>query len=319
MVDQKFVLRGAAKSFAGVSNSFAGAGKFFVLALLLLAGCAAPQKKFERVQDAYLQTSGGPLMIVDVCVFQDAIGDADDYHMVTESKAGAERIVEVARDYLRDKNITVKASLVPYACGVIGAKGNEPQLVRLDLASPAVMLKRPFAPSDDIASNEPLIDALNVLATSAYERALSENFAMIAQRGGQPLPPMKSHTPEELRSAMSVVQQALNADSLIYVGVQGYSQSGGKAFAAGTGRFLVALATGLATGIAIIPGGTTDGSVLTAATFDLKAGELRRTSAIRGLGDPKKPDAVADKRFINALFYRLLHREVTDVAGIEKK
>jgi hypothetical protein len=289
----------------------------FVVALLLVGGCAAPQKKYERVQDAYLQSSGGPVVVVDVCVFQDAIGDADDYHMVTESKLGAERIAEVAREYLLEKSVPVKAMLVPYACGVIGTKGNEPQLARLDLTSPALMTKRPFAPSGEIAGNEPLIDALNVLATSAYERALTESIAAISRGRGQQLPPMKIQTPEEIKAATALVRTALKADSLIYFSVQGYSQSGGKAFAMGTGRVLVGLATGLATGIAFIPGGTTDGSLFTVAVFDLKDGEIRRSSASRGLGDPKKPDVVSDKRFVIPVLHGLLHREVTAVAGTE--
>jgi hypothetical protein len=289
----------------------------FVAALLLIGGCAATQKKFERVQDTYLQSSGGPVVVVDVCVFQDAIGEADDYYMVTEGKLGAERIVEVTRDYLVEKGIPVKAMLVPYSCGVIGPKGNEPQLARLDLASPALMTKRPFSPSLEIAGNDPLIEALNVLATSAYERAISEGIAGISRGRGQQLPPMKIQTAEDVKSAAALVRSAFNADSLIYLGVHGYSQSGGKAFAMGTGRVLVGLVTGLATGIAFIPGGSTDGTLFTVAAFDLKEGEIRRSGTSRGLGDPKKPDVVSDKRFVIPALHGLLHREASAIAGTE--
>lgn len=283
----------------------------FIAAFLLIGGCAAPQKKFERVQDSYLQASGGPVVVVDACVFQDAIGEADDYFMVTEAKLGAEKIVEVARDYLVEKGIPVKAMLVPYSCGVIGPKGNETQLVRLDLASPAQMVKRPFAPSLEVAGNEPLIEALNVLATSGYERAISEGIAGISRGRGQQLPPMKIHTSDEIKAAAAQVRLAFNADSLIYFSVHGYSQSGGKAFAMGTGRVLVGVLTGLATGIAFFPGGTTDGTLFTVAAFDLKEGEIRRSGTSRGLGDPKKSDVVSDKRFIIPALHGLLHREVS--------
>jgi hypothetical protein len=283
----------------------------FVAALLLVGGCAAPQKKFERVQDAYLQASGGPIIVVDSCVFQDAIGEADDYYMVTEAKLGAEKIVEITRDYLVEKGIPVKAMLVPYSCGVIGPKGNEAQLARLDLASPALMTKRPFSPSVEVADNEPLVAALNVLATSAYERAVSEGIAGISRGRGQQLPPMKIHTSDEVKAAATQVRLAFNADSLIYFGVHGYSQSGGKAFAMGTGRILVGVLTGVATGIAFIPGGSTDGTLFTVAAFDLKEGEIRRSGTSRGLGDPKKSDVVSDKRFIIPALHGLLHREVS--------
>ena len=85
----------------------------------------------------------------------------------------------------------------------------------------------------------------------------------------------------------------------------------------GTGKVLVGLVTGLATGIAFIPGGTTDGSLFTVAAFDLKDGEIRRSSASRGFGDPKNPEVVSDKRFVVPVLHGFLHREVTAVAGTE--
>jgi hypothetical protein len=282
----------------------------FLFAIGLLAGCAGPVKNYERIDEPYLRAGGGPLVIVDVCVQQDALGDADDYHMVAESKEGARSIVAVATQYLAEKDQPVKATLVPYACGVIGPDGNTPQLVRHDLQSEAVMAPRPFAPDETVASNEALAAALNVLATAGYDRSLNEHLMLLTMGRNSPMPPLKRHTPEEIRDASTVVQKTLGAEGLIYIAVNGYSQSAGKAAAMGTGRFLFAVATGVATGIAIIPGGITDGSIMTAAAFDLKAGEIRRTSAMRGMGDPKKPDVVSDKRYVHAVLHRLLHREV---------
>lgn len=282
----------------------------FIFLLVLLTGCAGTPKKYELLQEPYLREGGGTLLVVDVCVFQDAVGDADDYHMVTESKEGARGIVEVASRYLSEKNVTVKSSLVPYSCGVIGPDGNLPQLVRLNLNSPAVMERRPFAPSEELVKDQALLEALNVLGTASYERALINGVSLLSQGRSQPQPPLKSHTSQELLAASALVQTKLNVSSMIYLGVNGYSQSTGKAVALGTGRFFVALVTGVATGFAVLPGGTTDGSLMTVASIDLVSGEIRRTSAMRGTGDPKKANVVSDKRFIDALLHGLVHREV---------
>ena len=281
-----------------------------LLALAILAGCAGPQKQYELMNEPYLKANGGPLLVVDVCVLQDAVGDDDDYFLVPESKAGAQRVVDVAGEYLREKGFDAKATLIPYACGVIGDQGNVPQLVRNDVSLPATSELRPFLPHESLAGKKELLDALNVLATTTHDRALRENFAVLAQGRGGGMPPLRTHTPEEIRAAAALVRTELKADSLIYVAIQGYSQSSGKAFALGAGRLLVGVITGVATGFAVIPGGSTDGSIKAAATFDLSSGELKRTSAVRGLGDPRKPDVVSDKRLVGALFHKLLHREV---------
>lgn len=282
----------------------------------ILTGCAGPQKNYELIQEPFLQQSGGILLVVDVCVLQDAIGDADDYHMVSESKSGAMKVADEARAYLIGKGIETKAIIVPFACGVVGPNGNEPQLAKLSPDAPAVMMPRPFGSTEQFATDAALQEALMVLATSTYERAVTEKAALLVQGRQTALPPMKAHTKEEVKAAATLVRAMMNTSGMIHIGVNGYSVSGGKAFAAGTGRFLVALVTGVATGVAVIPGGTTDGYIQTASTINLGTGEMVRVSTMRGIGDPKKPDVVADKRFLHPLLHGLVHREVGEASSV---
>ena len=284
-------------------------GAVVMLALALLAGCATP-KKFEPYNDPFLRANGGPLVIVDTCVFQDAVGDADDYFLAPESLAGGEKVMDAAIDFLRESGVPPKATLVPYACGVVGENGNELQLVRLDASLPASMEPRPFLTHPSLAGKVAAIDALHVLASTTWGRGINDNMPALTQ-GRQAGPAAsKTFTAEQIRAAAAVIQKEFQADSMIYIAIQGYSQSGGKAAMAHAGRFLVALATGLTTGVAIIPGGITDGSIKTAAAFDLATGTVQRTSAIRGMGDPRKPDVVSDKRFVRGLLNGLLNRVV---------
>jgi hypothetical protein len=280
-----------------------------IIALALLSGCATP-RKFEPYNDPFLRANGGPLVIVDTCVFQDAVGDADDYFLAPESLAGGERVMDAAVDFLRESGVAPKATLVPYACGVLGENGNELQLVRLDAGLPASMEPRPFLTHPSLAGNAAVIEALHVLASTTWDRGVRDNMPALTQ-GRQMGPAVsKSFTAEQIRAAAAVIQKVFQADSMIYIAIQGYSQSGGKAAMAHAGRFLVALATGLTTGVAIIPGGVTDGSVKTAVAFDLATGTVQRSAAIRGMGDPRKPDVVSDKRFVRGLLNGLLNREV---------
>lgn len=289
-----------------------------VASVLLLTGCAGTPRQFELLPEPYLKTNGGPLLVVDACVIQDALGDDDDYHMVTESKAGARRMVAVASQYLAGINQPVKATLVPFACGVIGPEGKQEQLVRFDNQLPPTKAQRPFATEGSLAGTPEVVDALSVLATAAYARGLEEMATLLARHMGQQptLPPRRTYAPEEVRAASATVHRALGTDSLVFLGMQGYSQSAGKSAALTTGRLLVGIVTGVASGVAIFPGGSTDGSIITAAAFDLKSGELRRAGGTRNpFGDPKNPENAAAKTAVNGVLHQMMYREVFPAAA----
>jgi hypothetical protein len=285
-------------------------GALAAIVVAVLSGCAAPQKNYEVIEQPFLKADGGPVLIVDACIQQDAVGDADDYIMVTESKAGAMVVGDAAKRYLAEKGVVVSAVLVPFTCGVIPHEGNKPELVKLDAQLPTQTAPRPHAPTNELASDAEFRNALMVLATATHSRAAQDN-AIVFTRGVQaPLPPMTQHTSEEIRAAIALVQAKTNASSVIYLNAMGISQSGGKAFALGAGRVFVGVLTGVATGVAIIPGGAADGSLYSAAAINLKSGDIVRASAARGIGDPKKPDVLARKMTIDYLMRGLIEREV---------
>jgi hypothetical protein len=283
---------------------------FAAAAIAITASCASvPKLTYEPLNESFLREDGGPVVLVDVCVLQDAIGDADDYYLIAESKQGAEKIAEAARTYLTGLGITPKATIVPFACGVTKPEAPAASLVRMAPDSPSAMLPQPFAPHEAIKDDAELHKALMVLMTSTYAEGVPR--VLLPQQSGK-MPPLKNHTAAEIAAAAELVRTKLNASSAIVIHVAGYSQTTGKAAAGNAGRIFVGVLTGVLTGVAFIPGGATDGSIMTSGVVDLKTGVLVRSSAMRGLGDPRKPEVVSNQNLVNLVMRGITHRAIPE-------
>lgn len=90
----------------------------FALAIVVLGqfatGCAGINRTSYIVgHDPILDKNGGALVVADVCIQYDSVGDPD-YYVVSESKASAQALSEALRTALTDKGVQVREVIVPF-------------------------------------------------------------------------------------------------------------------------------------------------------------------------------------------------------------
>ncbi len=306
--------------------------KVFAKALLivLLAGCAhTPKQTFIVAHDPVMDQNGGVVLIADVCLQKDVVGDGD-YFSIAESKEGAKALLASARTYLREKQVSVRTELVPFVCGSL-THGNHVASFKVAdrVGGETKQARPPFAVEPEIGEDPELLKALLTLSGEVYSRTAAQqpsNQAMQAKKG-QPQPPPFTVGAQELAEATQVVAEKMNASSVLYLGVNGTSISTGKAVGQGLLSAAIGMATGVATGVAthghvyvmFFPGYSVDWRNMSCGLLNLEAGQCTWSSSVSGPGDPMKPKVVAEPRLVAGMLYGLVHKPAPQPTAPEKQ
>jgi hypothetical protein len=297
--------------------------------LMVLTGCAGtPKQKYVVAHDPIMDQSGGVVLIADVCIKQDVIGD-DDYFVIAESKEGAKALLSSARSFLEEKQVNIHSELVPFVCGSLAHGDKNASLkVAERIGGEIKESQPPFAVAQEISSDPELADALGKLAASAFQHSLiqkANNEAMKAKKA-LPEPPPMVVSPEELKAATNLIAAKMNAATVLYLGVNGTSISTGKAFAQGLLNVSVGLVTGVATALAsggmvsvwYMPGHGVDWRYMAGGLVNLSSGECAWTGWASCPGDPLKAKVVAEQENLNAMLFNLVHKPDPNEPKVEK-
>jgi hypothetical protein len=291
--------------------------KFYSLVVLslvcLLAACAAAPPKSQRlVHHSELDGNSGALLMVDVCLNQDLLGD-DDYFVVREARVGAQALIDAGSRYLSASGVSVGAKLIPFVCGALHDSDNQPKRAAESVGGATTKTTQPFGVTDELARDPEYLGALQKLATHVFQSAITAKRDAVANNSASSAILL---SPAEARSAATVVAGRTHHSSLIYIGVTGNSLSTGKATASGVARFTIGLAISLAVGpiavgdtsqaLIFVPGGPADTRQMVAGLVDLRSGTLIQSNIVHGGGDPMKHEVLTQPDAIQLLLRDLV-------------
>lgn len=298
----------------------------WLLSCLMLCSCAASPPMCQLVrQNPVLEKSGGVLIVADMCIKLDAIGEEGDYFVVKESKECAQAIVEIAKRILSENEIKVNESFSPFICGVIHDQENDLKNVADCLGDPVKRMSQPFGVNAAISSDKEYIAALSNASTYVYLHGGSVDAKPQAANGtaegnvetDEKPKDQPNVSEEEFKEAIDLISQRTNASSLLFLNLHGNKISGGKKTAQALGRIFVGLATGIATAglgtgyyVAVFPGGSQDGHIMGAALVDIETMNLSWTNKISAIGDPVNVENTADEGNLKLLLRGVLHEPV---------
>lgn len=280
-------------------------------AICVLVACSATPPESRRVShDPVLSRESGVLLLVDVCIQRDALGDADDYFVITEAKSGAQMLLDALHKYVQDSGIPIRAELIPFVCGARHDTHNSSIRVADSVNGPVRDAQQPLGVSEVIRDDPQYVNALSIMSTYAFERAAVSGAAAKVSYGNPPSGNAAMNVgPNEFRTAADVIKSRTQASSVLFLGVLGISRTTGKATVQAIGGFIlgmgVAVATaGLGTGyyLLFIPGHQIDGRVMEGALIDLESGQLTWSNAVQAGGDPIEPKVMANAEALDLLF-----------------
>jgi hypothetical protein len=293
-----------------------------VISFVLVAlGCAhTPKQSYVVAHDLIMDKNGGVLLIADVCIQRDVIGD-DDYFSIAESKEGAKELLSSTRKYLQEKQVPILAELIPFVCGSISyGNGSAAFKVAEHIGGAITEARPPFAVDLGIKDDVQLVEALAKVSSDAFRRSTTLRINEMARRTRKvpaQTPPVTLN-PEEIKDAFNLIVEKMNVSSIVYLGVNGTSISRGKAFAQGLLKATVGVMTGVATGLATgglavvmyFPGHSVDGRYMSCGMINLDLGDFSWSGWAYGPGDPIKPGAVGEPRILEKMLYGLVHKPV---------
>jgi hypothetical protein len=284
-----------------------------VITMLVACSASAPKSRIVS-HDPVLSRQGGVLLLVDVCVQRDALGDAGDYFVITEAKTGAQALLNVLHKYVQDSGIPIRAELIPFVCG---ARHNTRTIRVADSVNSLVRdAQQPLGISEVIRDDLQYINALTVMSTYAFERAAVSGVSSTPSPGNLPSGSATMNIGiSEFRAAADVIKSRTQASSVLFLGVLGISRTAGKVIAQNIGDFIVSMGVGFATAglgtgyyLLFIPGHQIDGRVMEGALVDLESGQLTWSNAVQARGDPIDPKVMANSETLNLLFRGLMFK-----------
>jgi len=277
---------------------------------IFIGGCASfPPQFLTTAHDPLLDKNGGVALLADVCIKRGSLV-RDDYVVVAESRAGAEDLVSVARNYLSDNGVQVRATFIPFVCGAWHDSKNSLQNVANNLDDNVREGTQPFDVSKDLKSDSDYVHALTVVATYAFQQPFVPKQQVASADQQIPLVSL-----EQLRTATAIVMAKTQASSILYIGVSGLSRSAGQNIVRGTGSFLIGVPVGMATAIATggiwvapVLRAIPDSRLMSTALINLETATVPWSNAVSASGDPLKLDAVAAESAVDLLLSRLVRQ-----------
>ncbi len=287
--------------------------RFCLLGLLVLVGgCASHPPKFvTTAHDPLLDKNGGVVLFVDTCIKRGAVVSGDCV-VVEESRAGAEALLDVVRNYLSANGVRVRTAFIPFVCGALADSENSPQKVANNLNDNVRDGQRPFDVSEDLGSDSNYVHALTKVGTFAFQHPFLPKQEVTSASNDSTDKQMPLVTVEQFRAATAIVAAKTQASSILYIGVSGLSRSTGQNILRGIGSAIIGTVVGVATGgIIVMPGPVPDSRLMSAALIDLETAEVEWSNAVRAHGDPVKPDVIAAQSPIELLLSHLVHKEAS--------
>ncbi|MCK5504855.1 MAG: hypothetical protein KAJ10_06815 [Thermodesulfovibrionia bacterium] len=281
-----------------------------MLSAVLLTACitVAPPTIQRLSHYSELKDEAGTLLVVDVCLKIDTVGD-DDYFVIKNAKEGAQAFVNVASQYMLASGLTVVDELF-FVCGALHDNINTPKRIAKTVNGDVELIKQPFAIDNSLMQDAEYISALQDMATFAYQSAILKSISIKESNGSSKKLYSSEKTevtdsqdpsstsklfisPERVKAAFSVVAERSHRSSLVYIGITGNSRSSGKKLALGSASFLIGMSTGLATGVSVVPFFPADANIMTAGLINLQSGTLIKSNLVQINGDPMNPEVLA--------------------------
>ncbi|HEY0684850.1 MAG TPA: hypothetical protein VGD45_21110 [Steroidobacter sp.] len=282
----------------------------------LSCGCTATPPKSQQVSsDPVLSRQGGVLLLVDVCVQRDQVGN-DDYFLIDESASGGQAALEALHKYLAPSDLHVRSQVTAVCAARLNADGS-----LISVADNVDAEKRqapqPLRISGSHTEDPQYVRALGVISTYAFERAA------VDKKDADEAEPAASIDMSEFRAAAGVIQERARVSSVLFLGALGTSRSAAKrvaqkVFSTTVGVFTGVATAGLGTGYALIfmPGYQTDGVVMEGALVDLQSGELTWSNAVRTGGDPVHPEVIANRPILELLFRDVMFKPLAGPSAV---
>ncbi len=288
---------------------------FLLYLVFVVAGCASavtPPISYEVAPDPIL-SRGKVLLVTDVCIQIDCIGDSEDYFVIEDSRYGAESCLPALQTYLKDSGIQV-CDTIPIVCG---ASHGESRIILAGLNTDSEISEspQPIYVDPSIVSDQKYIDALSQVSTFAFEHPAAKS-----QESSESLSPAyKSLVSEnEFSAAAEIIKNRTGASSVLFLGVVGKSESGGKAFAKGVGSFLVGMGTALATAglgtgyyVGVMPLQIDDGRIFVGSLIDLDTGRIAWSNNAKWRGDPIEKEIWTNDDPLELLFHDVLFQKIS--------
>ncbi len=276
----------------------------------LIMGCAVSNPMCQIVQhNPVLEKQGGVIIIADLCLQQDAIGEDNDCFIIDESKACAASVITATQKVLQENGIRVQGAISPFVCGALFDPDNSPKNVANNLTAPSQKMLQPFGVDESISADTEYVKALSTASTYAFQQAVMPKDEAAREK----VQVIVDET--AFKEAVALISQRTQASSLLFVNVTGTKISSGKKVAQGIGSFLVGMATGIATAglgtgyfVSYMPGGKADGRLMGSALVDIDSGTLAWTNWVRTGGDPTVPEVTANERILKLLLRSVIHK-----------
>ncbi|MEH6472023.1 MAG: hypothetical protein V7752_12310 [Halopseudomonas sp.] len=278
-----------------------------ICVLCLLSACsAAPPARHIVSHDPSLDRQEGVLLLVDVCIQKDAIGDDEDFFVIAESKYAAQAIIKTIRTYVEGSNIPIRAEILAVCAAKHGSAKHI--LVGDNFNAEPHSATQPLYIENVLGSDEQYVKAISIISTYAFERAA------IDSSDNKALENSNVNKVAFLESA-DIVKNRTSTSSILFLGALGTSRSVTKTVTQGIGSFVVGLGTGIATVglgtgyyVMFSPQYSGSGSILEGALIDLESGELTWSNAVRPYGDPIEVETWLEPYSFDLLFHELLFK-----------
>lgn len=287
-----------------------GVGVEICILCLLTACSAAPPTRHVVSHDPMLARQDGVLLLADVCVQKDAVGDDEDFFVVAESKSAARILLKALRTYIEDSNIPIRGEQMVVCAARHGSA--QDILVGDNFNAQSYRAPQPLYVQENIEDDKQYINALRNISTYAFERAAIDRTEDTSVKQNQ------INKITFLNSA-DIVKNRTNASSILFLGALGTSRTGAKAVAEGVSSFFVGMATGLLTAglgtdyyVMFTPGQQVSGRFMEGALIDLESGELTWSNAVKAGGDPIEAETWLETHSLDLLFHDLLFKRTSN-------
>lgn len=286
----------------------------FIIIITMITGCAsAPNLRYVDRHDPIVEHSDSVALLVDVCDQIDVVGKGD-YCIISESKEVASSLTEKIKSYLKLNGISIEREMIPFVCGAFESPENLPVKVAEKKGDTVEETSKPFSISDEIKKDVVYLNALTTLSTYVFERSMIKYLKDSSKKNDEFQTPELIVQEDQFREAVEVIKSRIEASKLLYVGIKGSKDSGGKKFGKGLMSFTVGMATaittaGLGTGYYayFMPGFNGDSWYDTAGLINLETKELAWKNYSFSQGNPLEAKNVANDQqcgfLLNDLFF----------------
>jgi hypothetical protein len=292
------------------------------LTAALFAGCAAAPKTTFFVPEAHPALAKSVRVLADGCVQRRVLVGANHF-VLDQSDAVAQALDANARGYLERRGIAAPGASAVSVCGVLGDPQNPEKTFADVVDGPTRKQAPPLKVSAALAAAASGLPPLLAELQSAAQRALA---AAAARDKGEAIePPTLSPAARELAATLAAPDH-----QLLFVGVSGNSESGGKFAAQLAALTVVAVAasivaapaamtfTGPTAGQMVATQATTqvgvgfmatDGALVVGALVDTRSGRIEWAHAAYAQADPMKEDVLSRGLTTERVLATLLNRE----------